>query len=108
MAYAILTNGIETKKAPIGFSWTSFFFGAFPALFRQDWKWGIWMFIGCFLTYGIAAFVGAFFYNKVYIKALLHKGWKVKALAGSTVDEFRAYTEFLEVPTTDDFTVVPA
>ena len=48
MAYATiyLTNGIEIKKAPVGFSWTTFFFGGWPAIFRQDWLWGVLGIIG--------------------------------------------------------------
>lgn len=26
----------KTKKAKVGFSWTTFFFGFFPAVFRED------------------------------------------------------------------------
>ncbi len=29
----------QVKPAKIGFSWTVFFFGCLPPLFRGDWKW---------------------------------------------------------------------
>lgn len=32
-------NTGQIKQAKIGFSWTVFFFGFFPAIFRGDWKW---------------------------------------------------------------------
>lgn len=75
------TNQLKQVKA--GFSWTTFFFGFWPALFRGDWKWfGIQLvieiFLGCF-TFGIGAgvvgIVFAFFYNKLYINDLLAKGF---------------------------------
>jgi len=71
------------KKGYIGFSWTTFFFGTFPALFRGDFI----CFIGGFvvllilgvLTFGfgtaIAMFVWAFFYNNWYTKRLLERGY---------------------------------
>ena len=39
MAFATISvsNGVEIKQAPIGFSWTTFLFGGWPAVFRQDW-----------------------------------------------------------------------
>lgn len=64
------------KEVKIGFSWTTFFFGIFPALFRGDWKWAGIMFICNLLSYGVATMIFAFFYNKLYIKDLLEKGWK--------------------------------
>ena len=29
----------QVKQVKVGFSWTVFFFGIFPPLFRGDWKW---------------------------------------------------------------------
>jgi len=73
-----------TKQVKVGFSWTTFFFGFFPALFRGDLKWAAIMFIievilGAF-TFGIGAWVSgivfSFIYNKIYIKELIEKGYK--------------------------------
>lgn len=76
------------KNGFYGFSWTTFFFGFFPALFRGDFI----TFIGGFviavivglLTFGVGAFcigiVWAFMYNKYYTRKLLERGY---ALAGS-------------------------
>jgi hypothetical protein len=71
------------KNAKLGFSWTTFFFGFFPALFRGDLKWAAIMFItsvvvGIF-TLGIGAWIPgiifSFIYNNMYIKELLEKGY---------------------------------
>ncbi len=71
------------KEVKEGFSWTTFFFGFFPALFRGDLKWAAIMFItalavGVF-TSGLGAWVPgiifSFMYNGIYIKDLLEKGY---------------------------------
>lgn len=71
------------KKGFYGFSWTTLFFGAFPALFRQDFI----TFIGAFVvmvivsvpTFGIGAgicmIIWAFMYNKYYTRRLLERGY---------------------------------
>jgi hypothetical protein len=72
-----------TKEVKVGFSWTTFFFGFFPALIRGDLKWAMIMFIlsiavGMF-TLGFGAWIPglifSFVYNKIYIKELLEKGY---------------------------------
>ncbi|WP_404451573.1 DUF2628 domain-containing protein [Virgibacillus necropolis] len=71
------------KEVKVGFSWTTFFFGFFPALFRGDLKWAAIMFIIAvalgIVTAGIGTWIGsvifAFIYNKIYIKELLEKGY---------------------------------
>jgi hypothetical protein len=72
------------KDVKVGFSWTTFFFGFFPALFRGDLKWAVIMFItavavGIF-TFGIGAWIPgiifSFVYNKIFIKDLLDKGYR--------------------------------
>lgn len=52
-------NTHQLKQVKVGFSWTTFFFGFWPALFRGDWKWfaiqlAIEIVLGCF-TLGIGA-----------------------------------------------------
>ncbi len=71
------------KNGFFGFSWTTLFFGFFPALFRGDFL----TFIGGFVvivilgifTLGIgsalAMFVWAFFYNGYYTRKLLERGY---------------------------------
>ena len=82
---ALLKNsGGVTKEVKVGFSWTTFFFGFFPALFRGDLKWAailvvIELVLGSF-TLGIGAWVSgvvfSFVYNKIYIKELIEKGYQ--------------------------------
>jgi hypothetical protein len=79
------------KDGYYGFSWTTFFFGFFPALFRADFM----TFIGGFVvsviigivTLGVGAwFIGvvwAFMYNKYYTRKLIERGY---VLAGSDAD----------------------
>lgn len=71
------------KEVKIGFSWTTLFFGFFPALFRGDLKWAAIMFVSAIavslITIGfggwIISIVFAFIYNKIYIKELIEKGY---------------------------------
>lgn len=78
------------KECTTGYSWTTFFFGAFVPLVRGDLKWAGILFAICLLvgilTMGMGAFlvppVFAFFYNKVYIKDLVEKGYIPKDEAG--------------------------
>ena len=94
MATRIAMRHKETgivKDGFYGFSWTTFFFGFFPALFRGDFI----TFIGGIvivviiglMTAGIGGFlvgfVWAFMYNKYYTRRLLERGY---ALAGSEAD----------------------
>lgn len=93
-----LSNGIEVKKAPVGFSWTVFLFGGWPAIFRQDWLWGIGLILACVFTYGIAGIVCSFFYNKVYIKNLISKGYSFTNMGGLTDEAMKAYTGLINLP----------
>lgn len=73
----VLKNSFGSiKTVKTGFSWTTLFFGCFPAMFRGDWKWAIIMIIVALLTGGLSWFVFPFFYNKLYIQDLLNKGYK--------------------------------
>ena len=96
----MVTNGVEIKKVPLGFSWTMFFFGGWPAIFRQDWLWGVLLIIACVFTYGIAGIVCAFFYNKVYAKNLFNKGYYIQTLPpGVTEDHVKNYLGLVTLPT---------
>ncbi len=72
------------KTGFYGFSWTTLFFGMFPALFRGDFV----TFIGGFfvlailgiVSFGIGAvlamLIWAFIYNKYYTRRLLEQGYE--------------------------------
>jgi len=70
------TTGYK-RQVPVGFSWTTFFFGFFPALIRGDWKWGVIMFLCSLVTFGFSQFIFCFIYNKLYLKDLLNNGYEV-------------------------------
>ena len=63
------------KKGFYGFSWTTLFFGGFPALFRGDILVGVAVIIASVLTGGIAGLIWAFLYNKKYTTSLLEQGY---------------------------------
>ncbi len=63
------------KTAPLGFSWTTLFFGIFVPLIRGDIKWFIISLVIAIVTAGLGWFVIPFIYNKIYIKNLLEKGY---------------------------------
>lgn len=73
----MLKNDAGLQKATkLGFSWTTLFFGFFPALFRGDWLWALIIFAAGLITFGISTVVFAFIYNKIYINNLMEKGFK--------------------------------
>lgn len=71
------------KKAYVGFSWTTLFFGLFPALFRADFitfigGFVIWIILAIFYIVPaiVANIVWAFVYNSYYTKKLLERGYE--------------------------------
>lgn len=73
-----------TKNGFYGFSWTTLFFGGFPALFRGDFITFIGLFVILFIvgvvTLGVGALfvmvIWSFFYNKYYTRKLIEKGYR--------------------------------
>ncbi|SPF76419.1 hypothetical protein ALP8811_01424 [Aliiroseovarius pelagivivens] len=78
-------NG-RLRDAPIGFSWTTLFFGPFPALFRGHWVGAIVIFIVTLISYGLAGIVFPFFYNRWYVGYLVNDGYKVTGADGSIAE----------------------
>ncbi|OPA94989.1 hypothetical protein BFW87_13120 [Pseudomonas fluorescens] len=74
------------KEAPVGFSWTTFFFGCFPALFRGDLKYGLIQFVIAMFTMGLSNIVFAFIYNTFYIKDLIGQGFKAQSIASGDLN----------------------
>ena len=92
------TSG-ERKDLKVGFSWTYLFFTLFVSLFRKDWKWlGIALLVAFLSSVVDMIFVNwvyslvmAFFYNKIYAKELVEKGYK-----GATEQENKTLTEYIQ------------
>ena len=70
------------KECVTGYSWTLFFFGIFVPLLRGDLKWAaILLLTGLLVTFMLTPVVVlvtpvfGFFYNKLYIKDLIEKGY---------------------------------
>ncbi|MFJ7312666.1 hypothetical protein ACIQVE_07815, partial [Pseudomonas sp. NPDC098747] len=66
----------QFKEVPVGFSWTTFFFGFFPALFRGDFKHFFILFFLTVPTAGIVLIIYWFKYNKFYTNDLISRGFK--------------------------------
>ncbi len=66
----------QVKQRKVGYSWTTLFFGFFPALFRSDWKWGLIQAVVGFVTFGFSHIVFSFLYNKIHMNDLVAEGYK--------------------------------
>lgn len=65
----------QVKQIKVGFSWTTFFFGPLPSLFRMDWLNFLIMTGAAFITMGISWIVFPFIYNKMCITHLIKNGF---------------------------------
>ena len=74
-------NTGEMRGAPVGFSWTCFFFGGLVPLFRGHIGAALAWIILCIVTFGAANLVLIFIYNKQYLNYLIGEGYKVKGSA---------------------------
>jgi NADH:ubiquinone oxidoreductase subunit H len=103
MSYVLITNSIETKKIPLGFSFTTLFFGGVPLMIRGAWFAGIMLSIMSMITFGIVNVFMAFVVNKSYLNEKLNKGWKIKAAVGISEAELKSHISALwcEVKTED-------
>lgn len=72
----------QLRQAPVGFSWTTMFFGFIPALWRGHWMGAIIQLVCAIVTVGLSGLVFMFIYNKMYLRHLLNEGFKV---AGATM-----------------------
>jgi len=101
---SIMFNNPKTgaiKEAPAGFSWTVFFFGFLPPLFRGDFKWGVIMMILQMFTLGLSNLVFMFIYNKCYIRDLIGAGFKAESVSNGDL-RYVAQKLGIKIPKLDD------
>lgn len=76
MTYTLVhPNTGQAVTKPLGFSWTTFFFGAFVPLTRGDWKHFFLMCLLCLPTLGLVNFYYMFAYNKMFAQGKLMQGF---------------------------------
>ena len=68
----------QSRLAPIGTSWTILLFGGFPALLRKDYRGAAILFLCAFASDNFSNLIFCFFYNKMYVKSLIEKGYLYK------------------------------
>jgi hypothetical protein len=73
--------------APVGYSWTTLFFGPFPMMFRKKILWFFGILLLSYFTLGIANIVLGFFINKFYIKSLISDGFEIEGVKHGSVEE---------------------
>lgn len=74
------------KTAPVGYSWTTLFFGPFPMLFRKKIKWFLLILLASIFTYWLVPIVLSFMINKLYIKSLVAEGFDAVGVKYGSVD----------------------
>lgn len=70
-----LTQNGVIRSIPVGFSWTTLFFGFFVPLFRGDWIWFLIMLFVGVSSLGVLNLIFAFLYNRIYANKLISSGW---------------------------------
>lgn len=64
------------RRVKVGFSWTAFFFGGFPFLFRGMPFHGFGFIVIAFLTFGVSNLILCFIINKMTAQYYLEHGYK--------------------------------
>jgi hypothetical protein len=77
----------QQRKAPVGYSWTTLFFGPFPLLLRGEIVWFLVSLGMAVLSLNLSSVVLSFFVNRLYIRDLISQGFKARSvLHGEVAD----------------------
>ena len=94
-------NG-KLRGAPLGFSWTTLFFGPLPMLFRGAWKLFFIEFLSAIFTLGFAWLYWIFAVNRHYAKELISDGFQLKSTRRTT---FEGVARYIGMPVTRETTL---
>ena len=86
----------RTREAPVGFSWTTLFFGPFPMLFRGDWKWFLISLLLALCTVGLSNLVLMFMINRLHLRDLVHDGYRLRSMRHGDVSLLSVKTRIPE------------
>lgn len=89
MALLTLHNALtnKTRNVPVGFSWTTLFFGPIPLLFRSEWKWFVICALFAVLSSGLSSFIFMWIINKIHIRELVNDGYKAVSYSNGTLKD---------------------
>ncbi len=90
----------EIKESATGFAWWMLLFGVFVPLVRGDFKWFFLSLLLSIPTFGLIWIILPFIYNKIYIKELIKKGFKVQRVEGGSVEDLKRVLN-MDVPIYD-------
>ena len=80
-------NSRGIKEAPVGFSFTTLFFGGIPALMRGHAGLGLVQILLAIITWSLSSIVFACIDNKMYVRYLVGEGSKVAGISLSKSKE---------------------
>lgn len=86
------------RKAPVGYSWTTLFFGPFPLLVRGEMVWFLISLGLAVLSLNISSVVLSFFVNRLYIRDLISQGFKARSVMHGEVADVASELGF-KLPT---------
>ena len=86
----------RTREAPVGFSWTTLFFGPFRHAVSMDWKWFLGSLLLALCTVGLTNPVLRFMINRLHLRDLVRDGYRLRSMRHGVVSLLSVMTRIPE------------